>query len=225
MENSSLSIFESNEKILFKLTKAAFHNSCGSNFVTLDFYENTHLSGTNGVGKSSKLNAIQIGYLPHNNFKGVEKNFYFVSKGKPYVASKVYEYHFPDLNSYIIYEFQNPHGTFCQIIYRGKEELSIERAFVPLTLDEIYDWFWIFEKDDELGKPTHLGYQQLIEKITQIIQALKQQGRSILIIEHHMNFVRKVSDTVLFLDDKKITLEGTPDEVLENSMVKENYLG
>ncbi|MBA6232183.1 MULTISPECIES: hypothetical protein [unclassified Colwellia] len=168
MENSSLSIFESNEKILFKLTKAAFHNSCGSNFVTLDFYENTHLSGTNGVGKSSKLNAIQIGYLPHNNFKSVEKNFYFVSKGKPYAASKVYEYHFPDLNSYIIYEFQNPHGTFCQIIYRGKEELSIERAFVPLTLDEIYDWFWIFEKDDELGRPTHLGYQQLIEKIKSV---------------------------------------------------------
>lgn len=168
MENSSLSIFESNEKTLFKLTKAAFHNSCGSNFVTLDFYENTHLSGTNGVGKSSKLNAIQIGYLPHNSFKGVEKNFYFVSKGKPYAASKVYEYHFPDLNSFIIYEFQNPHGTFCQIIYRGKEELSIERAFVPLSLEEIYSWFWIFEANDELGKPTHLGYQQLIERIRSV---------------------------------------------------------
>jgi len=168
METSSLSLLESNEKTIFKLTKAAFHNSCGSNFVSLDFYENTHLSGTNGVGKSSKLNAIQIGYLPHCNFKDVEKKFYFTSKGKFYSAAKVFEYHFPEVNSYIVYEFQNPHGLFCQIVFRGKDDLTIERAFVPLSLDDIYHWFWAFEENDELGKPTNLSYKQLNDKIKEI---------------------------------------------------------
>tara|TARA_R110002012_G_scaffold104238_1_gene244589 strand:+ start:2550 stop:5486 length:2937 start_codon:yes stop_codon:yes gene_type:complete len=168
METSSLSLLESNEKTIFKLTKAAFHNSCGSNFVSLDFYENTHLSGTNGVGKSSKLNAIQIGYLPHCNFKDVEKKFYFTSKGKFYSAAKVFEYHFPEVNSYIVYEFQNPHGLFCQIVFRGKDDLTIERAFVPLSLDDIYHWFWTFEENDELGKPTNLSYKQLNDKIKEI---------------------------------------------------------
>lgn len=153
----------------FKLNKIAFNNSCNSNFVSLSFKENTHISGKNGSGKSSKLNGVQLGFLPQTTFKNSNKHFYFKSsKGNFYSDEDCYDFYFPHNNSYIIYEFTNPTGTFCQILFKSKQELSIERAFIPLSMDEIYHWFWIFEENDELGFPTNIQLSKLIEKIKEV---------------------------------------------------------
>ncbi|MBM24248.1 MAG: hypothetical protein CL760_00870 [Chloroflexi bacterium] len=152
--------------LIFKLNKIAFNNSCNSNFVSLSFDENTHISGKNGSGKSSKLNGVQLGFLPPTSFKNSKKNFYFKSsKGNYYSDQDCYDFYFPHNNSFIVYEFTNPNGTFCQILYKGKSELSIERGFVPLTFDEIEEWFWTFPEGDELGYPTRIQRSELIDKI------------------------------------------------------------
>tara|TARA_Y100001960_G_scaffold334192_1_gene446939 strand:- start:15488 stop:18448 length:2961 start_codon:yes stop_codon:yes gene_type:complete len=155
--------------LIFKLNKIAFNNSCNSNFVSLSFEENTHISGKNGSGKSSKLNGVQLGFLPNTTFKNSKKHFYFKSsKGNFYSDQNCYDFYFPHNNSYIIYEFTNPNGTFCQILMKGKSELSIERAFVPLSFDSIYSWFWTFPENDELGYPTKIQRNELVEKIKSI---------------------------------------------------------
>ena len=158
-----------NTNLTFKLNKIAFNNSCNSNFVSLSFEENTHISGRNGSGKSSKLNGVQLGFLPQVTFKNSNKHFYFKSsKGNFYKDEECYDFYFPYKNSFIIYEFTNPDGTFCQILYKGNQELSIERAFVPLSFEEIYHWFWEFPEDDELGFPTNITRTELKEKINSI---------------------------------------------------------
>lgn len=155
--------------LIFKLKKIAFNNSCNSNFVSLSFDENTHISGKNGSGKSSKLNGVQLGFLPDTTFKNSKNNFYFKSsKGNYYSDQDCYHFYFPHNNSYIIYEFQNPTGVFCQILYKGKNDLTIERAFIPLSLKELYHWFWTFPEGDELGFPTNIQRSELIDNIKSI---------------------------------------------------------
>jgi hypothetical protein len=155
--------------IVYKLNRVAFHNACYANMVAIEFFENTHLSGTNGAGKSAKLNAIQLGFLPHCSFKNSDKNYYLKSsQGNHYEDDACFDFHFPETNSFIIYEFSNSHGTFCQILFRGGFDLSFERAFIPCTLEEIYHWFWTFDENDEIGKPTRITRAELINKVKEV---------------------------------------------------------
>jgi len=163
-------LLTTDEQLCYQLRKIMFHNSAAANCFSLEVDKNTLLNGTNGKGKTSKLNAIQIGFLPHTTFKGSDKKYYFVdSEGNHFNDRDCYYYHFPDSNSFIAYEFKNIYGVFTQIVYRGLDSnLGIERAFLPVSLDEIYDWFWVFSKDDELGTPTKISYNKLISNIKSI---------------------------------------------------------
>ncbi|CCQ10164.1 hypothetical protein PALB_10290 [Pseudoalteromonas luteoviolacea B = ATCC 29581] len=154
------------DQLCYQLKKIMFHNSAAANCFSLKTDKNTLLNGTNGKGKTSKLNAIQIGFLPHTSFKNSDKKYYFVdSEGEHFSDQDCYYYHFPDSNSVIAFEFKNTYGIFTQLVYRGADPLTIERAFLPVSMDDIYDWFWLFSEDDELGTPTKITYQQLISKI------------------------------------------------------------
>jgi urea transport system ATP-binding protein len=51
------------------------------------------------------------------------------------------------------------------------------------------------------------------------------KGRSIIIIEHDMDFVAKIAHTVTVLHLGEILKEGTMDEVRNDPKVKEVYLG
>ena len=150
------------EQQVYRLKKAAYHNSANCNFVSFDFTKDIHIAGRNNLGKTAKLNGLQIGYLPHTTFKGASKKFNF---DEGYAEETSYDFYFPETNSFIIFEFENPHGTFCQIVYKGAGELAIERAFVSLPYDEILDWFWSFEAGDQIGLPTRITRKELVDTI------------------------------------------------------------
>lgn len=167
--NNQSDLLTSDDQLCYQLRKILFHNSAGANCFSLETDKNTLLNGTNGKGKTSKLNAIQIGFLPHTSFKNIEKKYHFVnSEGEHFTDHDSYYYHFPDSNSVIAFEFKNTYGVFTQLVYRGQDHLSIERAFLPSSLDDIYDWFWTFSEGDELGTPTHITYSSLIKKIKSV---------------------------------------------------------
>lgn len=186
------------EKLKQKYTfnKIIYYNSCGSTFLSLELNKNTFICGKNGLGKTSKMNGVQICLLPHMTFNNIEKNFYFQSsKNKSYKAEETYDLYFPHKDSYIISEIENPDGIFCQIIYQGNKELSINRAFVPLPFKDIYNWFWTLEDkqgntDPEgIGYPTGISPTSLVEKIKGVkgykIATNKKEASSILY--HNMN--------------------------------------
>ena len=76
-----------------------------------------------------------------------------------------------------------------------------------------------------LDEPVAGVNPQLRKEIKRILQTLKEKGATILIIEHDMNFIMDVCDTIIVLDAGNVLVEGTPTEIQNNPKVLEAYLG
>ncbi|WP_270933327.1 ABC transporter ATP-binding protein [Falsiroseomonas oryzae] len=62
-------------------------------------------------------------------------------------------------------------------------------------------------------------------EVEAIIRRLHQAGQSFLIIEHNVDFVMRLSQRVIVLDQGRKIADGTPEEVRANEAVLEAYLG
>ncbi len=58
-----------------------------------------------------------------------------------------------------------------------------------------------------------------------LLRGLVDDGQTVLIVEHNLQLVRRVSDWVLFLDQGRLKAEGTPDEIFANPELLEIYIG
>ncbi len=57
------------------------------------------------------------------------------------------------------------------------------------------------------------------------VKSLRDEGRSVLFVEHDMDMVRDISDWVIVMAQGKIVAEGTPESVMANPAVIDAYLG
>ncbi|MHB1491631.1 lipopolysaccharide export system ATP-binding protein LptB [mine drainage metagenome] len=57
------------------------------------------------------------------------------------------------------------------------------------------------------------------------IQALRDDGTTVLFVEHDMHMVRHISDWVVVMAEGKIVAEGPPDSVMKDPAVIDAYLG
>jgi branched-chain amino acid transport system ATP-binding protein len=64
-----------------------------------------------------------------------------------------------------------------------------------------------------------------IANLGKIVKVIAESGIGVLVIEHHMDFVFRVSDRVTTLDLGKVIATGAPSEVQNDENVKRVYLG
>ncbi|MBX0284974.1 ABC transporter ATP-binding protein [Halomicroarcula sp. F28] len=65
----------------------------------------------------------------------------------------------------------------------------------------------------------------LRNKLAEQIRRLNEQGTTMLLIEHDMEFVMSLADPVIVLDQGSVLMEGRPDEVQSDTRVIDAYLG
>ena len=66
---------------------------------------------------------------------------------------------------------------------------------------------------------------RLLEDIINKLVTLKNQGKTILLIEHNMDLVMGISDEVIVMSAGNIIAQGKPSEIQKNTEVLEAYLG
>ena len=76
-----------------------------------------------------------------------------------------------------------------------------------------------------LDEPVSGIHPEMINKILSLLKKLAQQGRTILLIEHNLEAVLRVSDWVMLLDQGKLVAFGLPSEIKQDQTLKRVYLG
>ncbi|MGN6581545.1 MAG: ABC transporter ATP-binding protein [Bordetella sp.] len=65
-------------------------------------------------------------------------------------------------------------------------------------------------------EPTSALDPELVGEVLKVMQALADEGRTMIVVTHEMGFARNVSSHVIFLHQGRIEEEGPPDQVLVN---------
>ena len=77
-----------------------------------------------------------------------------------------------------------------------------------------------------LDEPASGLNHQEVEEVADFLRRLPADfSLTVLLVEHHMNLVMRVSETVHVLDFGELIASGTPDEVRANPAVIDAYLG
>jgi branched-chain amino acid transport system ATP-binding protein len=58
-----------------------------------------------------------------------------------------------------------------------------------------------------------------------LIEKLQQRGMTIIMVEHRLRELFRLAGKVVVMDRGRKIAEGSPGEIVENSAVKETYLG
>jgi ABC-type branched-subunit amino acid transport system ATPase component len=76
-----------------------------------------------------------------------------------------------------------------------------------------------------LDEPAAGVNKTMLNTIKELLLKLKKQGKTILFIEHDMEFVMNIADKVVVLDYGKEIAVGTPQQIQKNKKVIDAYLG
>jgi branched-chain amino acid transport system permease protein len=77
-----------------------------------------------------------------------------------------------------------------------------------------------------LDEPTAGLAEDERRQIGEVLRRLtRDQGTSIMLIEHDIDFVRRVADRIIVLDHGRVVAEGSVEEVTNSELVREIYLG
>jgi ABC-type branched-subunit amino acid transport system ATPase component len=138
------------------------------------------------------------------------------------------------------------HSLFQTKRMKREEMENLKKA------EEILKFVGLLEKKEELAENLSHGQRKLLElarvlalnpklllldepfagvfpetrkRIVDLFRTLKEQGKTIVFIEHNINLVWDVAERIVVLNYGKKIAEGTPEEIKGNKEVQKIYLG
>ncbi len=109
-----------------------------------------------------------------------------------------------------------------------ERELDAEVSGLSYGQRKLLNIAMALQKDHSLlmlDEPVAGGNHVVQKRIEELLVDLKNQGETILLIDHDMEFIRGLADHIVVLDAGVVLVEGKPDEVLDDPRVLEAYLG
>ncbi len=102
----------------------------------------------------------------------------------------------------------------CQLSGGQQQRVAIARALAMAPDILCFD------------EPTSALDPELTGEVLKVIKSLRDQGRTMIIVTHEMEFAKNVSDKIIFMANGVIEEEGTPTEVFDNpkSDLLKNFL-
>ncbi|MCZ2809135.1 MAG: ABC transporter ATP-binding protein [Candidatus Bathyarchaeota archaeon] len=76
-----------------------------------------------------------------------------------------------------------------------------------------------------LDEPTAGINPVLIEKLLEYFRVLRDQGKTLIIVEHNIPVINDICEKAIVLDHGQKIAEGTPEEIQRNKIVQDVYLG
>lgn len=76
-----------------------------------------------------------------------------------------------------------------------------------------------------LDEPFAGLFPEMRKIVISVIQDLKQQGKTVILVEHNIDIIRELCDYLIVLDNGQLLAEGVPDVVLSKREVMDAYLG
>jgi len=131
-------------------------------------------------------------------------------------------------------------------MWRGQEQSNTEKA------DALLERFLLIKKREDFAGSLSGGQRKLLEMARALmadpelvmldepmagvnpalkqsllghVKSLRDEGRTVLFVEHDMDMVRDISDWVIVMAQGKVVAEGPPDAVMGDQRVIDAYLG
>lgn len=73
-------------------------------------------------------------------------------------------------------------------------------------------------------EPTSALDREMVHEVLEVMRELSQQGMTMLVVTHELEFAREVADRIVFIEDGQIVAQGSPDQILlhpENPRVRQ----
>ncbi len=204
------------------------------------------LIGPNGAGKTTLFNVINGVYTPTEGrvlFRGQDitgrKTYHVAHMG----MARTHQIVRP-LNELSVLENVMVGACF------GRENRGLRSA--RSVAREVLEFVGLAERADQLAGSLNVGQKKRLEmaralaarpylllldevlaglnpseiaRMVEIVRRIREQGITIIMIEHVMHAIMNVSDRILVLDYGQQIAEGTPEEISSNPRVIEAYLG
>lgn len=202
------------------------------------------LLGANGAGKSTTVRAIS-GMVPIASGEIVFEGR-AVNGMPPHVIQKLGLVHVPEGRK--IFANLTVWENLLMGAYNNHDKKDVAR-----TMRLVFSTFPIIEsRANQLGGTLSGGEQQMlaigralmskpkllmmdepslglaplvVAEVLKVIQQIREEGITVLLIEQNANAALKIADYALLLETGRIVLEGTGQDLLANPRVKQAYLG
>ncbi|AIO19627.1 Energy-coupling factor transporter ATP-binding protein EcfA1 [Candidatus Izimaplasma bacterium HR1] len=217
--------------------------------ISLDIYEGEFvaIAGKNGSGKTTLCNLLR-GFIPHLNTGKLSGEILLRGESIPdtelsELADKIgYIFQNPFIQDSGIKE------TVYEEIGFGLENLGVPRDLMIERIESTIKLLKIEDLQDKhpaelsggqrqrvaiasilamdpgvliIDEPTSQLDPQGTEEIFEIIKLLKEQKKTIILVEHKIDQVAEYADRVILLSDKKIIFDGPTNEIFANEKVME----